>query len=97
MGRREFGRGTSVAAGISLVACMAVGSAGSAGAVSAAVSADPVDGYVERVYQDLLGRAVDPTGMGTWAVAVRVGAARAGVANGITASEEYRAALIDAA
>jgi hypothetical protein len=49
---------------------------------------------VERVYQDLLGRAVDAAGRTTWSAAVRAGAPRVGVANGVTGSDEFRTGLI---
>ena len=53
--------------------------------------------FVSRVYQDLFGRAPDSTGLAAWTSALLTGQARSAVANGITASDEYRAGLISRA
>ncbi|MBW0254217.1 DUF4214 domain-containing protein [Cellulomonas sp. PS-H5] len=50
--------------------------------------------YVTRVYQDLFGRAPDPTGLSGWTWALAGGTPRIAVANSITGSDEYRAGLI---
>lgn len=53
--------------------------------------------YVTEVYDDLLGRAPDAEGLATWVGRLTGGAQFADVANAITASDEYRSRLVDAA
>jgi hypothetical protein len=55
---------------------------------------DGVDRYITKVYLDLFGRGVDPTGLAGWGAALRSGTPRIAVANSITYSDEYRAGLI---
>lgn len=55
---------------------------------------DPVENYINRVYADLFGREVDPTGLETWGTALRSGTPRRAVADSITGSDEFRAGLI---
>ncbi|WP_426595012.1 DUF4214 domain-containing protein [Cellulomonas sp. McL0617] len=50
--------------------------------------------FVTAVYQDLFGRAPDPTGLAGWTAALRSGTPRVAVANAITHSHEFRATLI---
>ncbi len=59
-----------------------------------AVSASPVTSYVQRVYQDLLGRAPEPGGLSYWSTALSAGAPRSGVAAALVASDEYRGDVI---
>jgi hypothetical protein len=55
-----------------------------------------VERYVIRVYSDLLHRAPDLAGLGTWASALNQGTPYGQVANSITASSEFRGSLINA-
>ncbi|WP_256440404.1 DUF4214 domain-containing protein [Cellulomonas fengjieae] len=50
--------------------------------------------YVISVYEDLFGRAPDPTGRTTWTTALGAGTPRIAVANSITSSVEFRSGLI---
>ena len=60
------------------------------------VNPDVVERYVIRVYSDLLHRAPDLAGLGTWASALNQGTPYGQVANSITASSEFRGSLINA-
>ena len=53
-----------------------------------------VQRYVEKVYRDLFGRGVDPSGLQTWTTALLSGTPRVAVANAITSSREYRSRLV---
>jgi hypothetical protein len=64
-----------------------------AGPTTAAPS-PAVENYVVSVYDDLFGRAPDPTGLATWTGALTTGTPRIAVANAITSSEEFRSGLI---
>ena len=50
--------------------------------------------YVRAVYSDLLGREPDRSAYGTWQAGLLTGTPRIAVANGITASREFRAHLV---
>src|SRR5262249_50380083 len=50
--------------------------------------------WLTRVYGDLFGRAVDPTGMGFWLGRLSQGASRAQVALEIEGSVEYRTVVV---
>ena len=65
-----------------------------AGSAGLTPSAGLLDRYIERVYLDLFGRAVDPGGLVTWRNALMSGTPRVAVANAITSSAEYRSRLI---
>ena len=54
-----------------------------------------VEAYVTKVYNDLFGRNPDPTGLNVWSWSLRSGSPYGSVANGITASLEFRAGLIN--
>jgi len=56
--------------------------------------ATALQSYIERVYQDLFSRGVDPSGLQTWLAALQSGTPRVAVANAITYSSEYRSGLI---
>jgi len=50
--------------------------------------------FVCALYEDLLGRAPDPSGLASWQGALSSGASRSQVALAITSSQEYRSDLI---
>jgi uncharacterized delta-60 repeat protein len=50
----------------------------------------PNELYVMQLYQDLLGRAVDPSGLASWSGLLDAGTPRSQVAVAITQSQEYR-------
>jgi hypothetical protein len=52
------------------------------------------NGYLSALYQDGLGRAIDPTGQSTFSAALAAGATPGQVAAAIFASDEYRQDLI---
>ncbi|WP_250442517.1 DUF4214 domain-containing protein [Actinotalea sp. C106] len=62
--------------------------------VGPAVGDPAIERYVTTVYLDLFGRGPDARGLATWTSALQSGAPRAGVANSITGSNEYRGRLI---
>ncbi len=71
------------------------GAIGSASVVSAGLNVSAaVEQYITWVYEDLFGREPDPQGLATWSVALQRGTPRVGVANAITASDEFRSGLI---
>jgi hypothetical protein len=51
-------------------------------------------GFLDALYQDALGRAIDPSGRASWSQALRRGMSREDVAAALFASEEYRADLV---
>jgi uncharacterized delta-60 repeat protein len=51
--------------------------------------------FINRAYQETLGRPVDASGLATWTAALAGGATRTQVVLGITASVEYRTRLVD--
>ncbi|WP_188078940.1 DUF4214 domain-containing protein [Actinotalea subterranea] len=59
-----------------------------------ATAAGDYASYVVSVYRDLFGREPDAAGLNAWSAALNAGAARVGVANSITGSDEYRGGLI---
>ena len=62
----------------------------------ASVPSSPVASYVQRVYQDLLGRAPDPAGLGYWSALLSSGTPRPAVAWALVTSDEYRGDVIGA-
>lgn len=72
-----------------------IGATADAGADLAAEMSDAqIVAYIDRVYADLFGRGVDPSGLATWSEALRSGTPRRAVADSITGSDEFRAGLI---
>ncbi|WP_421733606.1 DUF4214 domain-containing protein [Cellulomonas sp.] len=61
---------------------------------AAAAPSPAIENYVVSVYDDLFGRAPDPTGVATWTSALSSGTPRIAVANAITSSQEFRSGLI---
>jgi hypothetical protein len=61
---------------------------------AAAAPSPAIESYVISVYDDLFGRAPDPTGLATWTAALGSGTPRIAVANAITSSQEFRSGLI---
>src|SRR5207244_2950262 len=60
------------------------------------VAIDTASGvYLNQVYEDLLGRQIDPSGLGFWQNALTAGATREQVAQGISSSHEYRGLQVD--
>jgi subtilisin family serine protease len=55
---------------------------------------DPVERYVGKVYRDLFRRDADPSGLASWAGALKRGTPYSAVANSITYSREFRSGLI---
>ena len=53
--------------------------------------------FVKAVYQDMMGRGADETGMASWTSALARGADRRAVARGFSNSAEYRMLMIDQA
>jgi uncharacterized delta-60 repeat protein len=51
--------------------------------------------FINRAYQEALGRPVDASGLATWTAALAAGASRAQVVLGITASLEYRTRVVN--
>jgi uncharacterized delta-60 repeat protein len=51
--------------------------------------------FINRAYQETLGRPVDASGLASWTAALATGATRAQVVLGITASLEYRTRVVD--
>ena len=51
-------------------------------------------GYVNALYNSILGRAADPAGYATWVNALNTGTSRAAVAQGFLTSTEYRQDLV---
>lgn len=58
------------------------------------VTSDLVERYVIRVYDDLLHRSPDAAGLAAWTAQLKSGTPYGQVANGITASDEFRSGLI---
>ena len=84
-----------LAAGGAAPMAQAAPARGSAPAVAVpAHSSTEFGTYVTAVYQDLFGRATDPSGLQTWTAALTSGTPRVSVANSITSSAEYRSGLI---
>lgn len=81
------------AVALAVVSLLLPFAAGSAAAVSLADS-NAADSYVMSVYEDLFGRAPDPTGGAAWRSALLSGTPRIAVANAITSSDEFRSGLI---
>jgi hypothetical protein len=52
-------------------------------------------GFVSGLYQDLLQRAADPSGLAYWTQQLNNGVSRATVAQGLVTSTEYRTKLVD--
>jgi len=68
-----------------------------AGTVDAALpqlTEDTTRAYIDRVYDDLFGRPVDPSGLATWTTLLMAGTPRRAVADAITSSDEFRTGLI---
>lgn len=55
------------------------------------------DGFLQALYQDALGRPIDPGGLAWWSAQLDAGLSRTQVAVSILASDEYRANLIQSA
>ncbi len=53
------------------------------------------NGFVSALYQDLLQRAADPSGLAFWTQQLSNGVSRATVARGLVTSTEYRTKLVD--
>ena len=73
------------------------GSVAPTGAPSASATASPaaqVTAYVQRVYQDLVGRAPEAAGMSYWTGVLNSGIPRAAVAWALVTSDEYRSGVI---
>ncbi len=85
--------GTAQTVGVVSAGSVARVTVGSASAVTG-TQQTVLERYVTRVYTDLLGRGVDPTGLSGWTAALSAGYPRVTVANSITYSREYRARLI---
>src|SRR5262249_33471887 len=59
------------------------------------ISPDPNRGFLAKLYEDLLGRQVDPTGSQGWLGALAQGSPREQIINGIQSSPEYEAHVIN--
>jgi hypothetical protein len=65
-----------------------------AGAVTVTALQHP-EAYVQQLYQDLLHRDADPSGLATWVGKLNAGAPLTEVSIGITSSREYQAGIVD--
>lgn len=93
----QLGVGTSWNVPGSGLSIRTAGASGSSAQVTVypTASGDPaVVSYITRVYLDLFGRGVDPTGLATWTNQLASGTPRGAVADAITGSREYRSGLI---
>jgi hypothetical protein len=62
-----------------------------------ACATPPAQCFVTQLYRDVLHREVDPTGLSNWTQALNGGLTRQQVARALTASQEYRTLVVQAA
>lgn len=87
----------ALTSGVGVPAAWAATAAPAESGDASAAAADPVAAYLDAVYGDLFGRAVDPSGQETWTRLLTTGTPRRAVADAITASDEFRSGLITTA